>query len=40
MGILSPGQYSDVQITHLYNAFGLSDNYSAFSSLAGIVYHF
>jgi len=40
MGILSRGKSSDVQITNLDNTFGLTGDYSAFSALGGIAYHF
>lgn len=39
-GFFLEGKYNYAQITNLDNAFGLSGDYSAFSALAGIAYHF
>jgi len=39
-GFFLEGKYNYAQITNLDNAFGLGGNYSAFSALGGIAYHF
>lgn len=39
-GFFLEGKYNYAQITSLDNTFGLSGQYSAFSGLAGIAYHF
>lgn len=39
-GLFLEGKYNYAQITNLDNAFGLSGDYSAFSALGGIAYHF
>jgi outer membrane protein W len=39
-GFFIEGKYNYAQITNLDNAFGLTGDYSVFSALAGIAYHF
>lgn len=39
-GFFIEGKYNYAQISNLDNAFGLTGDYSAFSGLAGIAYHF